>query len=91
MPKKLAKPSPPIPDTPMCQHYNAIAADYCVIQRFLEWLQLEQHAQHCRSTPCCVNELYTSRLLDAYFEVDQKMLEDERLALRDWQRQLNDC
>lgn len=75
---------PPRPATPTLDSVNACRGRSAFLRGFLEWLQ-ENYDPETR-----VVDLNHKRILHEFFEIDENEVENEREALLDWQRKLNE-
>lgn len=73
------------PITPMLERLRMVGAEVRTLHEFFEWLQSSE--QHWDKE---VNDLHIGDLVHEYFELDRKQIEEERRALLDYQRRLNE-
>lgn len=67
--------------TPECDKLSAVVTDRNIIAQFLDWLE-DKHNVHLPKAP--------HNLLAEYFEIDLKMLDQERQAMLDNMRKKGD-
>jgi hypothetical protein len=72
------------PATPMCDRLAAVQIQRDWATEFLEWLIEHYEDEH-------VCNIHPDRTVMSYLEIDERVLDDERRALLEWQRQLNDA
>lgn len=84
-------------EVPNCEKLRASHKDKLVVGAFMEWLEEKKYvvAEPCANSPYIGEELVLAtknfdKLWLEYIEVDEQKLDDERRAILDEQRKLNE-
>lgn len=77
------------PETPECDRLNDYRSFYAGLEEFLEWLE-DNRYYICESYDYRYDRTSDKDLVLRFLEIDPTKLEEERRALLDYQRGLND-